>query len=108
MTEERRRSLRDSLAIPLRVKWTNPEGETTEEQTVTEVLNGAGARVRLKGPVERGVEIEIFNLENQESALARVVWAGEHLPQDTQSVGIEFLTPRAAFWGTQYSPWMKD
>lgn len=104
VTKERRRSTRVSLSIPLQVKWTNPEGKMREEQTLTEVLNGAGARIRLKSPVHLGLEMEIVNLDNQESALARVVWASEHSPQDGQRVGIEFLTPRAAFWGTRYSP----
>lgn len=104
MIEERRRSPRVSLSIPLQVKWTNADGQVSEEQTSTEVLNGAGARIRLRNPVHMGLEIEIVNLENQESAWARVVWAGDHSPEDGQRVGIEFLTPRAAFWGSRYSP----
>lgn len=104
MKDERRRSPRVALEIPLRVKWTGPDGRITEEQTRTEVLNGAGARIRLKNPIEMGLEMEIVNLENKESARARVVWASEHSPPDGQRLGIEFLTPRAAFWGSQYSP----
>ncbi|MFQ5662711.1 MAG: PilZ domain-containing protein [Terriglobia bacterium] len=102
--KDRRRSPRVSLSIPLRVKWSCAEGTIKEEQTRTEVLNGAGARIHLMIAVDRGTEMEIVNLENQESARARVVWASEHSPQEGQRVGIEFLTPRAAFWGSQYSP----
>lgn len=101
--EDRRHSPRVPLAIPLGVKWSNSDGGTTEEQTLTEVLNGAGARIRLKHPVAIGLQMQIVNLENKETAEARVVWAGEHSPRDGQRVGIEFLTSRAAFWGSQYS-----
>ncbi len=100
----RRRSPRAALSIPLRVKWTTARGEITEEQTNTETLNGHGARIRLKTPIRIGLEMEIVNLENQESARACVVWASDHSTYDGQRVGIEFLTPRAAFWGLTYAP----
>lgn len=101
---DRRRSPRELVSIPLRVRWTNAKGETAEEHTHTETLSGHGARIRLKAPIRIGLEMEVVNLENQETAQACVVWASEYSTYDGQRVGIEFLTPRAAFWGTTYLP----
>lgn len=102
---EGRRTPRAEVSVPLRVSWTSSEGKTVEELITTEILNAHGARFRLQTPVELGTQFAVVNLNNQESAQARVVWAGEHSPPDGQRVGIEFLNSRAAFWGTAYSPW---
>jgi hypothetical protein len=88
------------LIVPLQVKWTNDKGESFEEKTETEVLNSKGARVRLQHALELGWEVDVTNLENRESARARVVWAGEYFPGQGQRVGIEFTTFRSSFWGS--------
>ena len=102
LDRERRRTPRLSAQVPMAVRWTDRSGQTQEEQTQTEVLSGHGALIRLKNAVELGEEIELQNLENQEQARAQVIWASEHSPEHGQRVGIEFLTPKAAFWGKDY------
>jgi hypothetical protein len=88
--------------VPMAVRWIDPQGQMREEQTRTETLSGHGALIRLKNAVELGMEIELLNLDNYESAKAQVVWASEHSTEKGQRVGIEFLTPKAAFWGKDY------
>src|SRR5574341_1417299 len=99
MGSERRIAPRIPLIVPLQVKWTNDKGENFEEKTETEVLTSKGARVRLQHALELGWEVDVTNLENRESARARVVWAGEYFPGQGQRVGIEFTTFRSSFWG---------
>lgn len=103
ITMPTRKSPRVVLSLLMRVRWTSPAGKTWSEETLTEVLNTAGARIKLKHPVELMQEMEIVNLHNREAAPVRVVWVGEHSPQTGQPVGIKFLTPLAAAWCATFS-----
>jgi hypothetical protein len=98
--EERRRTPRVSISIPLQVNWTDSEGKVVEEQTHTEAFSNLGARIRLKNPIEVGQEIRIVNQQNQESMLGRLVWVSEDLDEKGRLVAFTFLTPSPDFWNT--------
>ena len=98
-----RKGNRVPLSLLVRASWKTSVGSTATEDTLTEVLNGAGARIRLKAPVDKGLELLIANLHNRQAARARVVWVGERANHAGQPVGIKFLTPRGATWCTEFA-----
>jgi hypothetical protein len=100
---EQRSTPRIPLSVPLKLRWAANDGNVKEEQTFTEVLNASGARFWLQGTVQLGMEVEVTNLHNKETARARVAWAGEPEAGHGQRVAIQFLTVKAAFWGSESS-----
>lgn len=103
MGSEKRLTPRVPLSVPLKLRWSGSDGKVKEEQTVTEVLNASGARFWCQGTLQLGMEVEVVNLNNKETARARVAWAGEPETGHGQRVAIQFLTARAAFWGSEPS-----
>ena len=94
---------RISLSLLLQVRWTNEYGVVTAEEVLTEVINESGARIRLQHKINPGMEVEIANLYNRESARAHVAWVGPYDRQVGNAVGIKFLTPNATKWLSEFA-----
>lgn len=97
---ERRRSPRVTAGIRLRVRWAGSEGQPVEEETQTEIVSSVGARVRLKSEVKMGQDVEVTNLENEQTAPGRLVWMGSDASEQGREVAFTFLTASPDFWGT--------
>lgn len=98
--EERRRSPRLTLEVPVRVVWRDPQGAGHEHNSQTAIVSRHGALIYLAQPLPLGTELRIINHANNQSTTARIVWAGDTLPDGTARVGIEFASPVSyEFWG---------
>lgn len=99
--EERRRSTRLTLEVPVRVMWRDQKDMGHDEKTQTAVVSRHGALIYLREPLALGSPLRIVNFATGQYALARVVWTGDVMPDGTARVGIELDSPvNYEFWGT--------
>jgi hypothetical protein len=96
--EDRRRSPRVLLEIPVQVIWTDAKGERHTERATTKVVNAYGALLHLKSPMVVDMELEIHNVATMAKIQARVVWVGDPDPRGGQEIGIELGNPDPDFW----------
>jgi len=118
MPEEKRRSQRVKLSIPLRIHGTDSAGRPYECEARTVDLNRHGARVRIPRLLVVGETINVLNVGNRREALFRVagpvspltkeggvfgvlgpVWQD---PAKRQAYGIECLDTTLNFWGITF------
>ena len=118
MTEEKRRSQRVKLSIPLRIHGTDASGQPYECEARTVDLNRHGARVRISRLLAGGETIRVFNAVNRREANFRVAGPVSPLtkeggvfgvlgpvsedPAKCRSYGIECLDTSTNFWGITF------
>ncbi|MDA2913980.1 hypothetical protein MYX77_08500 [Acidobacteriia bacterium AH_259_A11_L15] len=98
--QERRRSSRLTLEVPVHVLWHDEKGTLLEETTRTAIVNRHGALLYLSRALPLDKPVRLVNLANDHVAFARVVWVGDTLPDGQARVGIELTTSVSyEFWG---------
>lgn len=99
--QERRRSARLTLEVPVRVLWRDHKDVGHDEKTQTAIVSRHGALVYLTEPLALGSLLRIANFATGQHASARVVWTGDVMPDGTARVGIELDSPVGYdFWGS--------
>lgn len=102
--EEQRQTERLQLSIPIRVVgFSATTGEFTED-TYTVVVNGRGARIRLKQKVVADDEVRIINLANYSEADFRVVGPTSLPGADPAEWGVECTEGERNIWGIEFPP----
>jgi hypothetical protein len=101
---ERRRSTRVLLVIPVEVAWTTREGSGCSEKAETEVVSQHGAMLRMPTRLAPGTKLRINRQANQQSCEARVVGVGNPSPDGLARVAVEMTVPSDAFWGVSFPP----
>jgi len=96
--EDRRRSPRVLLEIPVMVIWTDAKGEHHTERATTRIVNAYGAMIFLKNAMVVDMELEIHNVVTLGKITARVVWVGDPAPDGGQEIGVELGDPDPDFW----------
>lgn len=96
--EDRRRSPRVLLEIPVMVIWTDGRGEHHTERATTKIVNAYGAMLFLMNPMVVGMELEIHNVTTLAKIEVRVVWVGDPRPDGGQEIGVELGNPDPDFW----------
>jgi hypothetical protein len=102
--EERRRSQRVLLTIPVDVAWTTSDGEIVCEPAQTEVVNMHGCLLGME--TDRFIptrKLELNNGKTQEAAIARVIrfrGAGEKRVR----FAVELNAPSEILWGVTIPP----
>lgn len=96
--DDRRRSPRVLLEIPVVVTWKDQKGHTHAEPTTTRIVNAYGAMLHLKNPMVVGMELEVNNVTTMAKIKAHVVWVGDPQPEGGQEIGIELGDPAPDFW----------
>ena len=100
--EQKRRSERVLLRVPIEVKGKREDGEIFREKTFTLVINRHGARISLKNSLRAGTQLIITNLYNRVSCPFRVVGrTGKSLGEGPEW-GVECLEPGVNFWGISF------
>ena len=100
--ENRRRSGRVSIRVPVEVQGIAQGGDQLQESTHTGVIGGFGALIRTSRVLELGTEVSLTNRFSQQTAGFRVVWVGEQLPDGFWEIGVEALRPLNDFWGVRF------
>ena len=93
---ERRRTVRITLQIPLKVRCQMPEGEAIDLRASTQYVSAHGALIVMDAPLLPGQTVRIFNEMTSESVECFVTSVREK--QDRRFVGVGFVAPRNDFW----------
>lgn len=99
----RRRSQRVILRIPVQVIGRGPDKKPVSEMTQTAVVNAHGGLIYLSLKVVPGQVIILKNPETNEEQLCRVVRADPAADGRTE-VGLEFVKPAPNFWRVAFPP----
>jgi hypothetical protein len=98
--EERRRSERLPLALPVVVRGESLDANSFQEETFTLSVSAHGALLALVTTVTLGQSLLLRNPQTQDEAMAWVTRLG--LPRSgLAQVGVEFVRPDAAFWSNK-------
>jgi hypothetical protein len=101
--QNRRRSQRVLLRMPITVIATGPDKKMAREQAFTSVVNAHGALIALELSVRAGQVAILQNPETNEDQSCRIIRvspAREGKPE----VAIEFLKPAPNFWRIAFPP----
>ena len=96
-SENRRRSKRVKLRIPVVVRCQTADKHSVSEKTHTIIVNDHGALILLAAPVEIQQIIRLENQASREELLCRVTTLGPSFMGKTQ-VAVEFVMPTPGFW----------
>jgi hypothetical protein len=98
--ENRRRSKRMKVRIPVVVRFQTADKHSVSEKTHTIIVNDHGALILLAAPVEIQQIIRLENQASREELLCRVTTLGPSFMGKTQ-VAVEFVMPTPGFWDNQ-------
>lgn len=93
---ERRRTVRITLQIPLKVRCQMPEGEAIDLKAFTQFVSAHGALIVMDAPLLPGQMIRVFNEMTSESVECFVTSVREK--RERRFVGVGFAAPRDDFW----------
>lgn len=93
---ERRRTVRITLQIPLKVRCQMPEGEAIDLKAFTQHVSAYGALIVMDAPLLPGQLVRVFNEMTSESVECFVTSVREK--QERRFVGVGFAVPKNDFW----------
>jgi hypothetical protein len=97
--EERRRSSRFPLVLPVTVKWQASSNEFLQAEAEAKEGNNHGGLLEMKIHPPMGCEVELTNPISSEVTRARVVAVRRAKQGLAHEIGVEFFVPNAVFWG---------
>jgi hypothetical protein len=101
---ERRRSERLLLTVPIHVEGVDATGEKFGEETRTIVINREGARIFLKRPVAAGAVLDVSTKIGHRKAQFRVVGPTQPITGAGGEWGIECLGKNCDLWRIGFPP----
>jgi hypothetical protein len=104
MANEKRRSDRILLTIPLLVEGKDAEGGAFRADAQTLVLNRHGGRIRANRRLESDQTVRITNRMGRRSSDFRVVGPVSPVSEQGGDYGVEYLHPGEDIWGIQFPP----
>lgn len=93
---ERRRTVRITLQIPLKVRCKMPEGEAIDLKAHTQYVSAHGALIVMDAPLLPGQTVRVFNEMTNESVECFVTGVREK--HERRFVGVGFAAPKTDFW----------
>jgi hypothetical protein len=99
----RRRSQRVLMQVPVRVRGTDSQGNSFEEESETLAINAHGALTLLNARVTSGSKILLQHKRTQEEQECHVVFLGP-VRAGKAEIGLEFSEPRPTFWRVAFPP----
>jgi len=93
---ERRRTVRITLQIPLKVRCQMPEGEAIDFKACTQYVSAHGALIVMDAPLLPGQTVRVFNEMTSDSVECFVTSVREK--QDRRFIGLGFASARNDFW----------
>lgn len=103
LANNRRRSQRVLVKVPVRVSVQAGATPLTEEETHTLAVSAHGALVEVSAPLYRGQRLTLSNPQTKDS-LECVVAHIDRFPNEPVKVGVEFLLPNPTFWRVAFPP----
>ncbi|MFI5056833.1 MAG: hypothetical protein ACHQLQ_01500 [Candidatus Acidiferrales bacterium] len=99
----RRRSQRVLMQVGIRIRGENTKGTPFEEETDTLAINAHGALILLHARVTSGSKVHMKHNRTQEEQECHVVFLGP-VRDGKSEIGLEFCSPRPAFWRVAFPP----
>ena len=96
--DERRRSGRVIVPVPVLVVGQGTNGHAFEEETFTLRINSAGGSLALAASIRMGQRIKITHRKTNFTAECKVVYLGPQREKKLE-VGFEFVESPQNFWG---------
>jgi hypothetical protein len=99
----RRRSQRVLMQVSVRVRGTDAQNKSFEEETETLAINAHGALILIGARVTSGSKLLMQNKRTQEEQECHVVFLGP-VRAGKSEIGLEFSEARPAFWRVAFPP----
>jgi len=103
LANNRRRSQRVFVKIPVRVSVLAGATPLTEEEAHTLSVSAHGALLVVSAPLYRGQRLTLWNPQTKDS-LECVVAHIDRFPNEPVKAGVEFLLPNPTFWHVAFPP----
>ena len=103
LANNRRRSQRVLMKVPVRVSMYAGNASLIEEETFTLSVSAHGALIATSAPMYRGQRLTLSNPQTND-ALECVVAHIDKFPDEQVKVGVEFLLPNPHFWHVAFPP----
>ena len=103
LANNRRRSQRVLMKVPVRVSVQAGSAALSEEETYTLAVSAHGALIASSAPMYRGQRLTLLNPQTKDS-LECVVAHIDKFPDEQVKVGVEFLLPNPTFWHVAFPP----
>jgi PilZ domain-containing protein len=103
LANNRRRSQRVLMKVPVRVGLHAGNAALSEEDTYTLAVSAHGALIAVSAPLYRGQRLTLSNPQTKDS-LECVVAHIDRFPNEQVKVGVEFLLPNPTFWHVAFPP----
>lgn len=103
LVQNRRRTQRVLMRVPVRISGENAVGSQFEEETHTLAVNANGALVVLSAPVKKGQILHLLNVAMGDKAECAVAHLGQRRGELLE-VGIAFRLPNPNFWRVAFPP----
>jgi hypothetical protein len=99
----RRRSQRVLMQVPVRVRGSDAQAQTFEEEAITLAINAHGALVQLQARLISGGKVLMQHKQTLEEQECQVVFLGP-VRSGKAEIGLEFSSPRPTFWRVAFPP----
>ncbi len=103
-SEERRRSVRVLLRIPIRVRGESRTGQPVDEAAETPAVSRHGALVKTSTGLRPDSKVRVENPDNHRNATFRVVWMKAKPLDGAWHAGLELTSGEVALWGIKFPP----
>lgn len=102
-SQERRRSQRVFLSIPVVVEGRTLKGEKFSEETTTLAVSAHGGLVTLAHAVDAKQKVAVIHRASGQRQDCRVAYSGT-IQRGKTEVGLEFTSPSPRFWQIDFPP----
>jgi hypothetical protein len=99
----RRRSQRVLMQVGVKIRGNNPQGTPFEEETETLAINAHGALILLHARLTSGSKVHMKHNRTEEEQECHVAFLGP-VRDGKSEIGLEFTSPRPAFWRVAFPP----
>jgi len=91
------------MQVAVRVRGSDVQGNSFEEEAVTLAINAHGALVQLQARLTSGGRVHLQHKQTLEEQECQVVFLGP-VRSGKAEIGLEFSAPRPAFWRVAFPP----
>jgi hypothetical protein len=102
-SQERRRSQRVFLSIPVVVEGQTLKGEKFREETTTLAVSAHGGLVTLSNAVDAKKAVMLIHRGSGQQQICRVAYSGT-IQRGKTEVGLEFTAAAPKFWQIDFPP----
>lgn len=99
----RRRSQRVLMQVSIRVRGSDAQGKSFEEEATTLAINAHGALVPMQARLTSGAKVLMQHKQTQEERECQVVFLGP-VRSGKAEIGLEFSQPCPSFWRVAFPP----